>query len=321
MKKKTMAKKKINIKIISPRGFCAGVNRAIKILEVAIEKYGVPIYVNHEIIHNKIVVDNFKSQGVQFIEDINTIPDGSVLIFSAHGTPKSLEEQAKQKNLTVIDGTCPLVHKIHKQAQKLEGLKHNIILIGHTDHQEVKGIIGRVDAHVHLITCLDDIKDLSIDNDGPIGIITQTTISVDDSKVITDEILKKYPHAKPESSICYATQNRQSAVKSALDSIDMLIVVGSENSSNSQRLCEQARVVGIKSILINTKDELPLEEIEHNYSNIGITSGASGPEFLTQGIIQKLQESFNASLSDIVYTKENVEFMLPKILRDKKNKQ
>lgn len=301
--------------LASPRGFCAGVERAIKIVDEALELLPHPIYVNHEIVHNSHVIEDFKSKGVIFVEGLESVPDGASLIFNAHGVPPSLIREAKSKKLKIIDATCPLVNKVHFEAIRYAKKGYNILLIGHNGHAEVIGIIGEAEDRIHVVENPEDVASLNFSKNDKLAYITQTTLSIDDCKSIIDALLKKYPHieAPKKSDICYATTNRQGAIKLVSEDADIVIVVGSKNSSNSNRLREVAENNGSKAFLVNSADELNTEWFSVN-STVGITAGASTPESIIQEVLLWLKNNFEVnSEKDAVTVEENEIFSLPKI--------
>ena len=308
--------KKLKILLASPRGFCAGVDRAIEIVKKTLNKYGSPVYVRHEIVHNAQVVESLKKLGAIFIEELNEIKDRSrPVIFSAHGVPKSVPKDALSKKMFYIDATCPLVTKVHREAERHYKNGRKIILIGHKDHPEVIGTMGQIPKeNITLIENIDDAKNIKID--GPTAYVTQTTLSIDDTRDIIKVLEKKFPDIKAptKEDICYATTNRQNAVKKIASLCDMFLVIGSENSSNSKRLVEVANKAGCKKAqLIDFKKDLPLKEII-DCKTIGLTSGASAPEKLVQDFISEIKKHIKVSIEEFVSTKENVTFKLPGIL-------
>ncbi|QED23333.1 4-hydroxy-3-methylbut-2-enyl diphosphate reductase [Candidatus Deianiraea vastatrix] len=309
----------MNVFLISPRGFCAGVKRAVGIVEGAIEKYKTNIFVKHEIVHNEYVVNYFTKKGVKFVKSINEIPENSVVIFSAHGVSKDVEEQAKQKNLTIIDATCPLVKKVHRVAMKHEESGKTIILIGHKGHPEVIGTIGRVDSKVFIVENENDVDNLDFYSDN-LAYITQTTLSVDQTINIIAKLKAKFPNiiAQDESDICYATQNRQDALKKIIHSADILLVLGSQKSSNSRRLQDLGTCAKIPSYLINSHEEIDPNWLKDK-KNVAVTSGASSPEILIQNLIKYLVDNYNASIKEVNGTMENIEFHIPKEVRIKES--
>ncbi len=308
-----MDKKKLTVILAQPRGFCAGVKRAIKIVETAIEKYGAPVWVLHEIVHNTHVIKNLSEAGAIFVEDINEIPTGAITIFSAHGVATSVEEKAAQKSLKVIDATCPLVKKVHYQAQKYNKMGHDIVIIGHHGHPEVEGTLGRVDGNVTVVSTIEDVKKLKVANPEKVAYVTQTTLSTDDTRELIKELERRFPNIKGPnlSDICYATQSRQDAVRKLAEEVDMLLVVGSQNSSNSNRLRETGTARGLPAYLVDNADHVNLKWFE-NKSVVGITAGASAPEILVQNIIDMLQEHFCLDVRPQNGKKETMQFKLPK---------
>ena len=308
-----MKNKEIKILLAAPRGFCAGVVRAIDIVEKALDKYGAPVYVRHEIVHNKHVVDDLKKKGAIFVEDLNEIEDVSrPVVFSAHGVPKTVPLEADKKKIFYVDATCPLVIKVHKEAERHYKNGYKIILIGHKNHPEVVGTMGQLPKEkIILVETVSDANNLEITE--PVAYVTQTTLSVDDTKDIIKILKKKFPELKGpiKEDICYATTNRQEAVKKIAPICDMFFVIGSENSSNSKRLVEVARKAGCKkSQLINLIKDLPIKDII-NSKKIGLTSGASAPEKLVQDIINEIKKSTDVSIEEFEILKEDVNFKLP----------
>jgi 4-hydroxy-3-methylbut-2-enyl diphosphate reductase len=301
------------ILLANPRGFCAGVKRAIETVEQALNKYGSPVYDKHEIVHNKIVVDDLKAKGAIFVEDVSEIPIGSVTIFSAHGVSKKVENDSNEKGLQVIDATCPLVKKVHFEAVKSEAAKKTIILIGHQGHPEVEGTAGQVKDKVILVQTKEDAENLLLPDGVSLSYITQTTLSVDDTKEIIEILKRKFPQITgPDlKDICYATQNRQNAVKEMVKSAEVILVVGSSNSSNSNRLRDIALQENKQAILINTKDEIDLQWLSQ-FEVIGVTAGASAPENLVQDLVNFISEAFPCEVIEILGPKENVVFKVPK---------
>ena len=314
-----MEQKIVNVFLASPRGFCAGVDRAVEIVKKTINKFGAPVYVRHEIVHNQFVVENLRSQGAIFVEELSEIKDKSrPVIFSAHGVPKEVINEAKLNNIIYIDATCPLVTKVHKEAEMLAKEEFNIIFIGHKNHPEVIGTIGQVDDnYITLIENKEDVENYfpKIKNN-KFAYITQTTLSVDDTIEIISLLKKKYPSIKEpiKSDICYATTNRQEAVKKIAKKCDLFLVVGSKSSSNSQRLVEVAKRFGCKeSILMHSDQKLPVDKIK-NSTNIGITSGASAPEILVENLIKEIKSITNIKLEEVITSVEKVSFKLPTML-------
>ena len=312
-------KKELKIFLASPRGFCAGVDRAIEIVNKALNKYGSPVYVRHEIVHNKQVVEDLKNRGAIFIEELSEIKDHSrPVIFSAHGVPKSVPAEAIDKKLNYVDATCPLVSKVHRESEQLYKKGYDIILIGHNHHPEVIGTMGQLPVgSIKLVETIKDVENINLtDFKKPLAYITQTTLSVDDTKEIIDLLKKKFPDIKGpiKEDICYATTNRQMAVKEIAKNCDLFFVIGSRNSSNSVRLVEVAKKAGCKnSYLMHHGKKLPLNEIEKSNA-IGISSGASAPEGLVQNLIKEIKENFKVSIVEIKVAEEKVVFKLPKEL-------
>jgi 4-hydroxy-3-methylbut-2-enyl diphosphate reductase len=308
---------KKKIYLIAPRGFCAGVTRAVDTVTLAIEKFGAPVYVKHEIVHNKHVIDELKVKGAVFIEDLNEVPNDRPLIFSAHGVSKKITNQAKKEKSEIIDATCPLVTKVHIQALKFHNRGYKIILIGHKNHPEVEGTMGQVpEEDIILVENVQDVEKLELNND-KIAYITQTTLSVDDTIMVIDKLKSKFPHieSSPKEDICYATTNRQNAVKEFAGDCDAFIVVGSSNSSNSNRLVEVAKNSGCsKSNLIEDAASLNVDEYR-NYNSIGISSGASVPDILVMSVIDKLKDSYELDVEEMTLGDENVSFRIPSNLR------
>tara|TARA_Y100000590_G_scaffold397826_1_gene479628 strand:+ start:73 stop:1017 length:945 start_codon:yes stop_codon:yes gene_type:complete len=310
---------KLKILLASPRGFCAGVDRAIDIVEKTLKKFGSPVYVRHEIVHNKQVVENLKKSGAIFVEELNEIKDNTrPVIFSAHGVPKTVPEEAESKKMFYIDATCPLVTKVHKESERHHKNGYQIILIGHKGHPEVIGTMGQLPKNsIKLIETESDANELKIGEfDKPIAYVTQTTLSVDDTKNIIKILKKKFPNIKSsiKEDICYATTNRQEAVKKIAQDCNMFFVIGSENSSNSKRLVEVAKKSGCKkSELFDFSKDLPIDEIISS-KVIGLTSGASAPEKLIQDFIGEVKKHCDLSIEEVVTTKEKVVFKLPKAL-------
>ena len=313
-----MKNKEIKILLSAPRGFCAGVERAIEIVEKSIKKYGAPVYVRHEIVHNKFVVDDLKMKGAIFVEELEEIQDRSrPVIFSAHGVPKQIPDDAKNYKMSYIDATCPLVSKVHREAENLHKAGYHIILIGHQNHPEVVGTMGQLPhGSIELIQNEDEAKNYKTKENKKIAFVTQTTLSVDDTKEIIKILKKKFPKIREpfKEDICYATTNRQMAVKNIAKMCDMFFVIGSRNSSNSVRLVEVAKKSGCKnSQLIHSKSIIPYEEIK-NSNTIGISSGASAPEILVENFIHNLKNRFTVTINEVEIIKENVIFKVPKKL-------
>ncbi len=310
-------KKNLKIYLASPRGFCAGVKRAIDIVEKSINKYGKPVYVRHEIVHNKQVVEDLKKKGAVFVEELSDIKDNTrPVIFSAHGVPKSVPEEAGHKKLSFVDATCPLVSKVHRESEHLYKNGYDIILIGHNKHPEVIGTMGQLPkGSIKLIETVDDVSSLNDKQfSKPVAYITQTTLSIDDTAEIIEKLKKKFPNIKQplKEDICYATTNRQLAVKEIAPKCDMFFVIGSRNSSNSVRLVEVAKKAGCKkSMLMYFEKRIPAEELK-NSKTIGISSGASAPEQLVQNLLNEIKKDREVTIEEIVVAEEKVIFKLPK---------
>ena len=313
-----MKNKELKILLSAPRGFCAGVERAIEIVEKSIKKYGAPVYVRHEIVHNKYVVDDLKNKGAIFVEELEEIKDKTrPVIFSAHGVPKKIPEDAKNYNMTYVDATCPLVSKVHREAENLNKAGYHLILIGHQNHPEVIGTMGQLPkGSIDLIQNENEAKEYKPQNNKKISYVTQTTLSVDDTKDIIKILKDRFPDIKEplKEDICYATTNRQMAVKNIAKKCDLFFVIGSRNSSNSVRLVEVAKKSGCNnSILIHSQSEIPFDLIQ-NSNTIGISSGASAPEILVDNFIKELKNRFVVSIDEVEIIKENVIFKAPKKL-------
>ena len=310
-----MKNNNIKIFLAAPRGFCAGVDRAIEIVKKSINKYGAPVYVRHEIVHNKHVVDSLKKIGAIFVEELKEIKDKSrPVIFSAHGVPKSVPVEASEYKMEYIDATCPLVSKVHREAENLYKANYHILLIGHLNHPEVVGTMGQLpNGSIDLIQTVNDVKKYSKKNKKNIAYVTQTTLSVDDTKNIVDALKKKFPNIKEplKKDICYATTNRQAAVKKIAKECEMFFIIGSKNSSNSLRLVEVAQQAGCKqSELIHTESKVPIEKII-NCSTIGISSGASAPEVLVKNFINQIKQEVDVDIKEVEIIKENIVFKTP----------
>ncbi|MEY4649605.1 MAG: 1-hydroxy-2-methyl-2-(E)-butenyl 4-diphosphate reductase, 4Fe-4S protein [Pseudomonadota bacterium] len=310
---------KINILLANPRGFCAGVDRAIQIVEEALAQYGKPIYVRHEVVHNQYVINDLKTKGAVFIEDLNDVPKGAHVIFSAHGISKAIREEAKSRELIPIDATCPLVTKVHVEVNKMLNQGMDIIMIGHQGHPEVEGTMGQIEEHhthrkMYLIETIEDVKHLIVDHSDKVAYVTQTTLSIDDTKTIIEALKTKYPKIQgPKSDdICYATQNRQDAVKEMSGQCDLIIIVGSHNSSNSNRLRELASREGVEAYMIDHEDALQSSWLL-NKKNIGISAGASAPEISVKNIVNKIESLTKANITELSGVEESVIFKLPKI--------
>ena len=312
-----MAKNNKSLKIIlaQPRGFCAGVERAIEIVEKALQIYGPPVYVRHEIVHNKRVVNNLSSKGAIFVKELDQIPEGAVTVFSAHGVAQRVEDTAKFRNLPVLDATCPLVAKVHKEGQRYSKDGFEVILIGHEGHPEVEGTMGRISGPVYLVSNTEDVKKLKVKNPNKLSYVSQTTLSVDDTRDIIKALQDRFPNiiGPDVKDICYATQNRQSAVRDLVKNVDLVLVVGARNSSNSNRLKDIGSESGVNTYLIETADDM-LTEWFSNVESVGITSGASTPDELVKEVIDKISTFREIEIEKQKGKEENVVFKLPKEL-------
>ena len=300
----------MKIYIGAPRGFCAGVVRAIDLVEIALERFGAPVYVKHQIVHNSHVVDALEAKGAITVEDVDEIPEGSKVVFSAHGSPPEDFAKAEARSLDVVDATCPLVTKVHNEAIRYDREERRIILVGHRGHQEVKGTMGQTGMHL-----VDDREGMNLpdwDEETPVAVLTQTTLSVDDTSRSIEDIKGKFSNAIVRNDLCYATTNRQSAVKEITDNVDLMLVIGAPNSSNCNRLREVAEAQGVPAYLLNGVDELRSEWLE-GVENVGITSGASTPEYLVQQVIDALEPE---EVIEVEVAKEDITFVLPKELRE-----
>jgi 4-hydroxy-3-methylbut-2-enyl diphosphate reductase len=310
----------VNIYLANPRGFCAGVDRAIDIVERALEIFSAPIYVRHEVVHNRYVVSKLVKKGAVFVEELNEIPDGATVIFSAHGVSQQVRSEANNRNLRIFDATCPLVTKVHLEVARHEKNAEDVILIGHTGHPEVEGTLGQYrqnpDSNIYLVETVDDINKLEVKNPHALAYVTQTTLSVDDTKSIIDTLRNKFPDIQGprKDDICYATQNRQDAVRELTDRVDVFLVIGSANSSNSNRLRELAEKQNVAAYLIDGVEDVDINWFDHAQS-IGVTAGASAPEVLVQAVITTLEKLFETTIITNEKATENVRFQLPKELR------
>ena len=305
----------MQVYLAQPRGFCAGVRRAIDIVEGALEKFGAPIYVRHEIIHNRFVVDQLKAKGVVFVDEIDDIPDGSITIFSAHGVSDKVENEASERELPVIDATCPLVKKVHLQVAKFEKLGCEIVLIGHRGHPEVEGTAGRSKSSVHIVANSAEVEQLEIQNPEKVAYVTQTTLSVDDTQKTIDALRSKFPAIKSPSTddICFASQNRQQAVRELAHHVDLVLVIGAANSSNSNRLVDIGRKAGVPSFLIETPEQIDVDLLG-TAERVGLTAGASVPEELIEIVIERLQHLRQIEVIPAKGVEENIQFKLPATL-------
>ena len=309
----------MKITLANPRGFCAGVDRAIEIVERALEKYKAPIYVRHEVVHNKYVVNNLRKIGAIFVDELDEVPDNSTVIFSAHGVSIAVREEASRRNLRVLDAICPLVTKVHMEVQKYQKEGRECVLIGHAGHPEVEGTLGQYRSNtfggIYLVESIDDVSKLAIKNPDNLAYVTQTTLSMDDTKEIINDLRNRFPkiHGPKKDDICYATQNRQDAVKSMTKDCDLILVVGSQNSSNSTRLMEISMKKTVPAYLIDDASEINSLWLEGK-NNIGVTAGASAPEILVQEVIQRIKSLSGGEVTDAEGIKEKVVFSLPREL-------
>ena len=311
----TKDNKSLKIILAQPRGFCAGVERAIEIVEKALQIYGPPVYVRHEIVHNKRVVNNLSSKGAIFVKELDQIPEGAVTVFSAHGVAQRVEDTAKFRNLPVLDATCPLVAKVHKEGQRYSKDGFEVILIGHEGHPEVEGTMGRISGPVYLVSNTDDVEKLKVKNPNKLSYVSQTTLSVDDTRDIIKALQDRFPNiiGPDVKDICYATQNRQSAVRDLVKNVDLVLVVGARNSSNSNRLKDIGSESGVNTYLIETADDM-LTDWFTNVESVGITSGASTPDELVKEVIDKISTFREIEIEKQKGKEENVVFKLPKEL-------
>ena len=308
-------KKKLKVLLANPRGFCAGVVRAIDVVNRSLEKYGPPIYVRHEIVHNKYVVESLRKKGAKFVTELDEVPEGAITIFSAHGVAKKVFGQAELLGLDVVDATCPLVEKVHEEGRRYYENGMEVVLIGHKNHPEVVGTMGQVPGNVKLISSIDDALNFQPIDPKKISYITQTTLSIDDTSEIVEILKSRFPDIKGPNlkDICYATQNRQTAIREIAEKVDLILVVGSRNSSNSNRLCEIGEAIEVPSYLVENKKSLKLDWFK-NVKSIGISAGASAPEVLVKELIQTLEVEFDLSLEVLGDQKEKVFFPLPERL-------
>lgn len=311
-------KRPLTVLLAAPRGFCAGVERAVEIVEQALHKFGPPVYVRHEIVHNRYVVEGLEAKGAIFVEELDQVPAEAPVIFSAHGVPKQVPAEAETRNLFYLDATCPLVSKVHREAELHARAGHQIILIGHAGHPEVIGTMGQLPAGaIVLVEDFDDARSVEIDDPANVAFITQTTLSLDDTREIIEELQRRFPqiHGPKKEDICYATTNRQQAVKAIAARCDALIVVGAPNSSNSQRLVEVARKAGCdRAILVQRAEGIDWSQFD-GVRRLGITAGASAPEILVEEVIAACRTRFDVTVEEITATRENVQFKLPRLLR------
>jgi 4-hydroxy-3-methylbut-2-enyl diphosphate reductase len=307
----------LKVILAQPRGFCAGVERAIEIVERALKKYGPPIYVRHEIVHNRHVVEDLRTRGAIFVDELDEIPPGAMTVFSAHGVARRVEELAAERGLPVIDATCPLVAKVHNEGRRYAGQGREIVLVGHAGHAEVEGTIGQIEGKVHLVQTVADVRNLQVSDPDKLAYITQTTLSVDDTRSIIAALKQRFPAiiGPDVRDICYATQNRQQAVRELAKAVDMILVVGSKNSSNSNRLREIGEELGKPAYLIDDTSDLRPEWFD-GVESVGVTAGASAPETLVQGVLEGLRKIAEIDTSTLTGVAENVRFRFPAELAD-----
>ena len=306
----------MNLYIANPHGFCAGVDRAIQIVEMALEKYGAPVYVRHEIVHNKYVVESLQKRGAIFVDELFEVPDDKPVVFSAHGVPKSVPEEAENRNMLYIDATCPLVSKVHREAEKYDKQGSEIVMIGHKGHPEVIGTMGQLsNGAIHLVESPEDVEKLELKNTDNVAYITQTTLSLDDTSEVINALKNKFPSIKDprKEDICYATTNRQNAVKELAKKVDLVLIIGAPNSSNSRRLVEVAQKNGCRSVLIQRASEIDWDIFE-DVKNVGISAGASAPKILVEEVMQAVKARFKTNVENILTIEENVTFKVPAIL-------
>lgn len=306
----------MEILLANPRGFCAGVERAIAIVERALEKFGAPIYVRHEVVHNKFVCDDLRAKGAIFIEELAEVPAGSTVVFSAHGVSRAVREEAEARGLKVFDATCPLVTKVHVEVGKMRNQVREVVMIGHRGHPEVEGTMGQSDDGMYLVETVEDVRKLKVRTPEHLSFVTQTTLSVDDATDVIVALRESFPEIQgpKKDDICYATQNRQDAVKSLAEACDLVVVVGSPNSSNSRRLKEVALSRGVEAYLIDEAAEI-LPAWLHGKRRIGVTAGASAPEVLVQQVVERINSLVGGEVRQLVGVKEGVSFALPKELQ------
>jgi 4-hydroxy-3-methylbut-2-enyl diphosphate reductase len=308
----------MRILLANPRGFCAGVDRAIEIVEAALARFGPPVYVRHEIVHNRHVVEGLRAKGAIFVDDPADAPEGALLIYSAHGVSPAVREAAAQQGLRTIDATCPLVTKVHVEARRFADREQEIVLVGHAGHVEVEGTLGHAPERMHLVEKPEDVAALSIDESAPIGVLTQTTLSVDDTREVIEAIQRRFPSATlpRKDDICYATQNRQNAVKGFVETVDLVLVVGAPESSNSNRLVEIARKAGVPAHLVESARDIQAEWLA-GVSAVGVTAGASAPEVLVEAVVERLQALApeDPTVTSQSAQPEGVVFQLPPELR------
>ncbi len=311
-----MDKQPLKIFLAGPRGFCAGVERAIDIVELSLSKYGAPVYVRHEIVHNRFVVEELEAKGAVFVESLDEVPEDRPVIFSAHGVPKAVPAKADERKMFYIDATCPLVSKVHREAERQFAKGNTVLLIGHAGHPEVEGTIGQLpEGAIKLVQTVEEVDTIEVGDPSRLAFVTQTTLSVDDTADIVEALRKRFPQvrAPKQEDICYATTNRQQAVKAIADRVETMIVVGAPNSSNSQRLVEVARKQGCDSFLVQRARDTDWARLE-GVKSVGITAGASAPELLVDEMIAALRERFVVDVEEVRVTEEDVQFKVPRIL-------
>ncbi len=305
----------MKVLLANPRGFCAGVDRAIEIVERAIQRHGAPIYVRHEVVHNRFVVDDLRGKGAVFVDQLSEVPTGATVVFSAHGVSQEVRRDAEQRGLRVFDATCPLVTKVHVEVTRMREQGREIVMIGHRGHPEVEGTMGQSDGGIHLVETPADVDHLVVNDASKLAFVTQTTLSVDDARAVIDALRRRFPEivGPRKDDICYATQNRQDAVKKLAGAVDVVIVVGSPNSSNSNRLREVAELAGVPSYMIDRAEDLDAAWVIGK-ATIGVTAGASAPEVLVKAVLSRLSELGATSVSDLPGVPEDVTFPIPKAL-------
>jgi len=305
----------MKVLLANPRGFCAGVDRAIEIVERAIQRHGAPIYVRHEVVHNRFVVEDLRSKGAVFVDQLSEVPTGATVVFSAHGVSQEVRRDAEQRGLRVFDATCPLVTKVHVEVTRMREQGREIVMIGHRGHPEVEGTMGQSDGGIHLVETPGDVDHLAVNDASKLAFVTQTTLSVDDARAVIDALRRRFPDivGPRKDDICYATQNRQDAVKKLAGVVDVVIVVGSPNSSNSNRLREVAELAGVPAYMIDRAEDLDAAWVDGK-STVGVTAGASAPEVLVKAVLTRLSELGATSVSDLPGVPEDVTFPIPKAL-------
>jgi 4-hydroxy-3-methylbut-2-enyl diphosphate reductase len=306
----------MQVVLANPRGFCAGVDRAIAIVERALETFGAPVYVRHEVVHNRFVVEDLRQKGAIFVEELDEVPPGNTVVFSAHGVSQAVRREADARGLQVFDATCPLVTKVHAEVARMHDQTREIVMIGHRDHPEVQGTMGQVAAGIYLVETIEDVERLNVRDGSQLAYVTQTTLSVDDARAVVDALKRRFPDivGPKRDDICYATQNRQDAVKALAQQCDVVLVVGSPNSSNSNRLREVAQTQGVPAYMVDRAEELQPEWLAGK-SRIGVTAGASAPEVLVRQLLQRLRALGASEVRNLEGIAEKVAFPLPKALQ------